>query len=275
MVSMEEAKDLLEIVSALRDTNDALAQATINGDIEEASRLLTLIAALERRRNRIVHRNRPAGGRAAASYESSIPLRDQVIRALHLTGRPLSARLVSDVTQARWAERVDTTKLSSLRRDEARSWRKAQEFPGRNSRSVLIVPVLTYDRFTPVRGSVALSTWPVELRLMAPLSPRVDMLRSTIALAEEAAALTGTSYEGPMVRLVGRLGATIPGIKAFETRLDAVIEAAKWELKQIEGTDEQERFDAAERAVARLNEEEILFGTQFHAISTRAVGGSE
>jgi hypothetical protein len=274
MASMERAQELIEVVTALRSANDALIEASTSGDVVEATRLLQDVAVLERRRNRLVHKSNPDIARTTSSYESSIPLRDQVIQALQLTGRPSSARLVSDVTKSRWAERVDTAKLSSLRRDEARSWRKSQELPGRQARDVYVVPALTYDRFTPVRGTIALSTWPTSLRLIAPLSPRVDMLHSTVALAEEASAVTGTNYEGPMMRLVARLGATIPGVKPFGVEPHAVIEAARAELREIEETDELERSEAAERAHAQLDVEVLLFGTQIRTVTSRAAGGS-
>lgn len=275
MFFMERAQELIEVVTALRNANDALLEATTSGDGGEATRLLQDIVVLERRRNRLVHKSNPDIARTTSSYESSIPLRDQVIQALRLTGRPSSARLVSDVTKSRWAERVDTAKLSSLRRDEARSWRKSQELPGRHVRDVYVVPALTYDRFTPVRGTVALSTWPTSLRLIAPLSPRVDMLHSTVALAQEALAVAGTNYEAPMMRLMARLGATIPGVRPFGVEPQAVIEAARSELKEIEETDELERSEAAERAHTQLDAEELLFGTQIRTVTSRAAGGSQ
>ena len=271
---MDRAQELLDVVAALRSANDDLVGATTAGDVVEASRLLKAVAALERRRNRLVHKSNPGVAQATSPYESSIPLRDQVIRALRLTGRPASARLVSDITKSRWAERVDTAKLSSLRRDEARSWRKTQGVSGRQARDVYVVPALTYDRFTPVRGTVALSTWTTGLRLIAPLSPRVDMLHSTIALAEEAATVAGTNYEAPMMRLVARLGATIPGVKPFSVDPQAVVEAARAELKELEDTDEQERSSAAVRAHAQLDAEVLLFGTQVRNITSIAAGGS-
>lgn len=274
MVFMEDAQALINVVAALRDANDALLHATTSGDPAEAARLLAHVAALERRRNRLVHKTNPAVAPPVSPYESSVPLRDQVIRALQLTGRPSSSRLVSDVTKSRWAERVDTGKLSYLRRDEARSWRKAQELPGRQARDVYVVPALTYDRFTPVRGTVALSTWPTNLRLIAPLSPRVDMLHSTIALAEEASALVGTNYAASLMRLVARLGATIPGVKPFGAEPRAVIEAARRELKEIEETDQMERYVAEERACRQLDREALLFGTQVRAVSPRTAEGS-
>lgn len=274
MVFMEHAQELIEVVAALRNANDELLDATTSGDAVEAARLLQDVAVLERRRNRLVHKSNPDVAPVGSSYESSVPLRDQVIRALRLTGRPSSARLVSDVTKSRWGEPVDTAKLSYLRRDEARSRRKSQELPGRQARDVYVVPALTYDRLTPVRGTIALSTWPTSLRLIAPLSPRVDMLHSTVALAEEALAVAGTNYEVPMMRLVSRLGATIPGIKPFGAEPQAVINAARAELKEIEETDELERSKAADRAHAQLDVEALLFGTQVRAVTSRAVGGT-
>jgi hypothetical protein len=272
MEIMEASHELLEVVSALREVNDALVEATTAGDTDEAARLLKSVAALERRRNRLVHKGNPGVAAASSPYESAIPLRDQVIRALQLTGRPSSARLVSDVTKARWAERVDTAKLSYLRRDEARSWRKTQDLAGRLARDVYVIPALTYDRFTPVRGTVALSTWPTSLRLIAPLSPRVDMLHSTIALATEAAAVAGTNYEARVTRLVARLGATIPGVASFNTDLGSITAAARAELDQIEETDVAERARAAQRADDQLDAEARLFGTQIRALDTAATG---
>lgn len=270
MENMEVDHELLEVVLALREVNDALVEATIAGDREESARLLKSVAVLERRRNGLVHRGNPGVGAGPSPYESAIPLRDQVIRALQLTGRPSSARLVSDVTKARWAERVDTAKLSYLRRDEARSWRKTQELAGRLERDVYVIPALTYDRFTPVRGTVALSTWPISLRLIAPLSPRVDMLHSTIALATEATAVAGTNYAGPVTRLVARLGATIPGVAPFDPDPAAITAAARAELEQIEGTDVAERAGAAQRADDQLDAEARMFGTQIQALDTVA-----
>ncbi|HET9873659.1 MAG TPA: hypothetical protein VFP89_13830 [Propionibacteriaceae bacterium] len=271
---MEPAHELLEVLTALGRANDALLEATASGDVEESTRLLESLALLERRRNRLVHRSNPGATPVASPYESSISLRDQVIRALQLTSRPSSARLVSDVTQSRWAERVDTAKLSYLRRDEARRWHRSRELPGRHGRDVHVVPALTYDRFAPVRGTVALSTWPVRSRLIAPLSPRVDMLHSTIALAREVTTLAGTSYEAPMLRLVARLGATIPGVRAFGADPSDVIEAARAELEEIEETDDRERSEAAARAEGQLDAESLMFGTQIRAIHSDAVGGT-
>jgi hypothetical protein len=271
---MDRAEELADVLNALREANEALITATGSGDSAEIRPLLEEIAGLERRRNRLIHKSHPEVAPATSPYESSVPLRDQVIRALRLTGRPSSARLLTELTKSRWGEQVDTSKLSSLRRDEARSWRKSRELPGRPGRDVYVVPALAFDRLSPVRGTVALSTWPASLRLIASLSPRVDMLHSTVALAEEASELERTNYEPAMLRLVSRLGSTIPGLEPFGSDPRDVIKAARAELKEIEATDEIERSDAAKRAARQLDEEQLLFGTQVRALGSAAAGRS-
>ena len=60
---MERAQELIEVVTALRNANDALLDATTSGDVAEATRLLQDVAVLERRRNRLVHKSNPASPR--------------------------------------------------------------------------------------------------------------------------------------------------------------------------------------------------------------------
>lgn len=272
---MEQTGELAEVVRALTAANGALLDATSAGDMDEVARLLADISSLERRRNRIVRRSRAqAAAVPKSSYEAAIPIRDQVIRALRLTGRPANARLISDVTLARWAERVDTAKLSSLRRDEERSWLNSHRSTGRAAREVYIVPALSFDRLAPVRATVALSTWPMSTRLLAPLSPRVNMLHSTIALAREAAIMSGTTYETAMTGLVARLGSTIPGVAPFSSDIATIILCAEAELAAIEDTDEMERAEAAERAEEQLSAQALLFGHQIRVIQSRTAKGS-
>lgn len=78
-----------------------------------------------------------------------------------------------------------------------------------------------------------------------------------------------------MMRLMARLGATIPGVRPFGVEPQAVIEAARAELKEIEETDELERSEAAERAHAQLDAEVLLFGTQIRTVTSRTARGSQ
>jgi hypothetical protein len=86
--------------------------------------------------------------------------------------------------------------------------------------------------------------------------------------------VAGTNYEAPMMRLVARLGATIPGVRPFGADPAVIVEAARSELKEIETTDELERLGAAERAQAQLGAEALLFGTQIRTVASDAAGGS-
>ena len=67
MASMEPAQELIEVVTALRNANDALLDATTSGDVAEATRLLQGITVLERRRNRLVHKSHRRGTVSAAA----------------------------------------------------------------------------------------------------------------------------------------------------------------------------------------------------------------
>jgi hypothetical protein len=268
---MDSHDDLITIISALAEANAELMRAASTGNATLMADLLEQVSSLEQRRNRLVHKagTSSRSQRPNAGYESSVPLRDQVIRALHLVGRPATGRLLADVTKARWNESIEINKLSSLRRDEARSWSAGQDSNRRTAiRDVYIVPALSYDRYAPVRGSLALSTWETARRLVAPLSPRVDMLKSTIALAQEVIRLGQNGHGVALNRLVCRLGASIPGVNPFTSSMQEVIACAQTELSQLEEVDFGERCDAASRAERQLTLDALLFGAPVQSIKT-------
>jgi hypothetical protein len=267
---MDTRDDLKTIVIALADANAELIKAADASDTALIADLLNQVSLLEQRRNRLIHRSTSPriGLRPNSGYESAVPLRDQVIRALHLVGRPATGRLLADVTKARWNESIEINKLSSLRRDEARSWSAGQDINRRTAvRDVYVVPALSSDRFAPVRGSLALSTWETSLRLIAPLSPRVDMLRSTIALSEETIRLGDNSQGAVLNRLVSRLAASIPGANPFKSTMMEIISCAKAELTAIEDIDAEERSIAAARAETQLAANALLFGAPLQSLN--------
>lgn len=271
--NMDTREDLGALVEAISATNGQLVEASRAGDVVRIEALVRDVKALERRRNRLL-----ADGAAelgVGGYEASIPVRDQVIQALHLAGHPATHRLLADIARARTGESIPTAALASLRRDEARSWTNAQDINRRTAtRDVYVVPALSHDRLAPVRGTLALSTWPTSRRLIAPLSPRVDFLRIAINLAEEVPAVAGTRYEPSMRRLVARLGSTIPGVAPFGSEPEQVARAAGVELEQLEQLDEEERDTAAARATAQLGQQALLFGTALRVLKARPVHGA-
>lgn len=266
---MRSTQDLADLVAAIARANDDLVSATAAGDADAISTLMDSIGILESRRNRIIRRQ--AQVVRATAYQTSIPVRDRVIQTLQIGERPLATRLLAEIAKARFEETVNTQGLSSLRRDELRSWRSAHEEPVRAApRDVYIAPALTYDRYTPVRGTLALSTWPLDLRLIAPASPRVDLLYVTIALAREVMISPGAPYEAPLRRLISRLGRSVHGLtSAMVDDPVRIRDAASAELDLLVEPDDKERAEAADRAESQLNDRQLLFGT----VATLADGG--
>jgi hypothetical protein len=272
---MEYEQALATLIREISETNELLSVALASGDAAEAQRLLSRVSSFERRRNRLVHLQTKGARAVESEYQSSIPFRDQVLRSLQLLRGPATGRLISDVAAARWGDRVDSTMLSSLRRDELRSWRNAQDVNRRTAtRDVYVVPALGGDRFFPIRGTLALSSWPLDQRVIAPLSPRVDMLKATVALAEETMKIEGARQEAAMRRLVARLGSTIPGVKPFDTDLNSVVEAAQTELAVLKPSDDAERQEAAARA-RTLDAESQLFGVPLRVLNSRVADGRQ
>ena len=245
-----------------------LAAAIAASDVAQGERLLAETAALERRRNRLVH------GLLAdqAGPSTTTPLRDQVIAALRLLGWPASVRLVADVAAARFGEFIPTGRMASLRRDEERSWMRAPR-----ARPAYVVPALSSDRLAPVRGVLALSSWPLERRIVAPGSPRVDALRTLDRMVEAMDVEAESPWSSRLRRSVWRLARSVPGALEGGEELDsaAVRAAIAAELAVLEPADTAERAEAAERSEAHADDQSSLFGTRWHVIDGGMVAAGE
>lgn len=254
-------------LAEVAELQNKLAAAYEAGDTTQAERLLVELVAAERRRNRILQRALAKAG--GPTYRAALPVREQVARALALLGRPAPVALIRDVAAARFGDAITGTRLASLRRDEQRSWRSARESGYRAAaRPVYIVPALTYDRMAAVRGVLALSSWPLEVRLVAPASRRVDLLHMVDRLAAELAEAGGAAWARHLRRLLWRLAGTVPGavdgvdLDRFGLDIDRLRAVVAAELAQIGDADAAERVDAARRARAQLGEEQQLFGAR-------------
>jgi hypothetical protein len=257
-----------EVARYQRELSDALSER----DLEKVNHLMGQLAVAERRRNRLLQ----AEATVASGVDPTPPIREQVIAVLGLLGHPSSVSLIREVSAARFGEVIQTNRLASLRRDEQRSWRAAQRGTGRSqARPTYITPALTFDRFAPVRGILALSSWSLEDRLIGPTSPRADLLRIIIRLADELERGPDTPWAPQLRRLVWRFGRTVAssvpggaGLTYIQVR-----EAARNELHQIVEADAAERVDAAERARQQhLDPENQLFGSTLRAASSEALG---
>ena len=200
---------------------------------------------------------------------SMVPAREQAHRALAFLGAPAAPKLLVAVHEAFFPGELAAAKLTSLRRDEERSYRTAP-----NSRPYYLCPALTYDLLTPARALLTVSTWPLQQRIIGPLSPRVDFLTCAIKIAEgcqQAEVLTSgqTGPAHPAARLLWQFASSIPGAVPVGTEVyrlaapdpELVITAARAELSLHTEADAAVRVDNAERA-RRLPTDQQLFGAR-------------
>jgi hypothetical protein len=188
---------------------------------------------------------------------SLLPLREQVHEALSLLQVPAAPRLIATVHEAFFATTFPTTRVTSLRRDEERSFRTAPF-----ARPYYICATLSADFLSPSRGLLAVSTWPMERRVIGSLSPRVDFLEAAIRVAEAIERLPAPVPAAS--RLLRRFAASIPGAAESPagTTPAAVKAAAEAELTVHKETDTKTRREAAKRARQQLTEVEQLFGAR-------------
>ena len=196
---------------------------------------------------------------------SLLPLREQVHEALSLLQVPAAPRLIATVHEAFFASSFPTQRVTSMRRDEERSFRAAPF-----SRPYYICAALAADRLSPSRGLLAVSTWPMEKRVIGSLSPRVDFLEAAIRVAE---AIERIPAPVPAARrLLMRFAASIPGAAARADSVDpeAVKAAAEAELSVHRDADSKTRQEAARRARRQLGDAEQLFGVVLAGAKDRA-----
>jgi len=259
-------RSLQVIADELNRANQSLVDAVNGGDLATAGRLVDEADRLQRERDKALT---AARGAASAGYTTAIPVRDRAIHVLNLLGTVTPARLISDLSYAIFDDTIASTALSSLRRDEQRSWGQAQDPMSRTSlRDVYVVPALSHDRLAPVRGSWTLSNWSAQRRIVAPLSPRVDLLRARLALADVA------ERDGKQSK-IDKVLARLAGQNPFEPiDVDAIRATATAELASIEYVDSLDRSEVAQRCVA-MDAESKLFGSQLRAVQTKSAAGAK
>ncbi|MDV9169023.1 hypothetical protein R6V09_02565 [Streptomyces sp. W16] len=195
---------------------------------------------------------RPSGG--------SVPIREQAHQALTILDAPAGPKLIAATHEAFLFEKVVTTRLGSLRRDEERSF-TAQPF----ARPYYICPALSHDRLTPVRGLLAVSTWPLEQRIIGPLGPRADFLVHARSISRQIARMQAAGHEPtlPAWVLLRRFALNIPGAYEGYGSPDParVTQAAEAEADVHAEADRATRQAAAAHARERLTDPvRMLFG---------------
>jgi hypothetical protein len=193
---------------------------------------------------------------AAREARSLLAIRDQVHQALTLLTAPAALKMVVAVNEAFFARPILGVRLTSLRRDEQRSF-DAAPF----SRPYYICPALSAAQMSPVRGLLTVSTWPLWQRMIGPLSPRVDFLVAAVAVADQVARLPEPSPAA--LRLLRQFAVNIPGAvvgRADAVQPEPVAAAVHAELAEY-ASDREQRESAADRARHQLSTAEQMFGT--------------
>lgn len=268
---MSDPLDALE--KSISDLRRAIRDASAAGDTERAGDLRAQLRRAERAWDALIDVNEPlatpsrlAPAAAPDARGSMLPAREHVHRVLMMLGTPAAPKLIVGVHEAFFPGDLSASKLSSLRRDEERSYRSA---PG--ARPYYLCPALTHDLLSPVRALITISTWALEQRVIGPLSPRVNFLTGAVRIAEAvrtAAESAETRPSPAALRLLWRFAVNIPGATptgpaGHDAAPDPqqVIDAAEAELGVHIDTDRATRIETARRARQRLSEDQQLFGT--------------
>ncbi|MET9615397.1 hypothetical protein [Kitasatospora indigofera] len=270
---MSDPLDALE--KSIGSLRRAIRDAATAGDTERAGELRRQLRRAENAWDTLIDTGDPvpppplAEPRAVPNAQGSrLPAREHVHRALMLLGTPAAPKLIVSVHEAFFSGELSASKLSSLRRDEERSYRSS---PG--ARPYYLCPALAHDLLSPVRALVTISTWPLEQRIIGPLSQRADYLTGTIGVAETVRS-SGDAAAPAAVQLMWRLAATVPdatprSVSALQSAPDPqrVIEAAKAELEVHADADRATRAEAARRARKSLGDDQQLFGAPLHNVT--------
>ncbi|MFE2996873.1 hypothetical protein ACFXG4_17880 [Nocardia sp. NPDC059246] len=260
--------DALE--NSIAELRRAIRDASAVGDAERVGELRAQLRRAERAWNTLIdtdesHASTSITAERAAATESpsmTLPAREHVQRALVLLQAPAAPKLIVDVHDAFFPGDLSASKLSSLRRDEERSYRSA---PG--SRPYYLCPALNHDLLSPARALITISTWSLEQRIVGPLSPRVNFLTGAVRIAESVREMkmAGSEPAPAAMRLLWRFATNIPGAMPPGSTLvvhdtEQVIDAALAELEVHADADLATRGAAARRARKQLNDEQQLFG---------------
>ncbi|MFF5759986.1 hypothetical protein OHA09_36920 [Streptomyces longwoodensis] len=268
-----------EPLDALEKHMQQLQQAMRQAQMQRDQALLSHLRAELRRAQRSYDALFDADGQAPGTEEpaathpgpraAKMPAREQVHQVLTLLTVPAAPKLISQVHEALFAGSLPTSRLATLRRDEERSYRSS---PG--ARPYYLCPALTSDHLSPARALLTISVWPLEERIVGPLSARVHYLTSALKFTEAVQRLTPDPETMPLGarQLVHHYALNIPGAlpadhhpqnPATAPDLALLHEAAQQELAVHTDDDTHDRRDAAQRARQQLDEAGRLFGAPF------------
>lgn len=187
------------------------------------------------------------------------PVRDVVLDALDDLGWPAYSREIAQYCEARYGRTIESTRFGALRADEVKSFRH----PARRPRPVWLCNAITADHGEAIKRLLARSDWPLERRIVAPTTGRVQHLMITARLCEIAETADKTAADPDRLRMIAADHARdIPGVRLRKAQflLEDWRNLASAELAKVIERDEHARQTAA-RWLADRDEFYRLFGT--------------
>lgn len=254
----DEKQDVVlqKLLAALRTGGlDALD----DGTIDELSDRLRVVQSQRRR-----------------ASASTLPARALALDALDALTVPSTAQVIASVVEARTGRPFDARAVTTLRRDDRRSWDR--EAADGMTPAPKVAPALHHELIQPVRALATVSTWELPRRMVTPHSPSADRPTGILALLDEAHRIFEVDRDAAeRVNLLAcRLAAGIPGAPRSiigPRGTEAVRRAATEELGRFAELAAEERASAARRAVDVATPEVRIWGRD-RGKSSPTEGGS-
>ena len=176
--------------------------------------------------------------------KGSRTVRALVLDILHELAWPAYSREIASFGKA-WADKnLKSERFGTLSKDEFEAFTQGR------TRPVWLCHALTYDRHQAIKRLWARSDWPLETRIIGPMTGRVQHLKITIRLCEIASRAEGFSADPEMMRIIAADHARdLPGINFKRGRFDFDLwkDAASRQLAELEPADEEVRRESAEQ----------------------------
>jgi hypothetical protein len=200
-----------------------------------------------------------------AAHTRRQPLRQQVLDALDILGVAALSREIQAFVASVYGDEVEPTRFGSLRREELRSYDNSRP------RSLYIAYGLT-ERGEAIKRLLCRSDWPLEERVVAPTTGRVQHLRMTLRLCEFALREHhAVARPQALEIMVADHARDLPGIKFSrgEFPFELWRDRAAALLDETLDRDRANRELIARRLRLHPDDRLLLFGTEKTAPDTR------
>jgi hypothetical protein len=184
------------------------------------------------------------------------PLRELILDILNDAGAPLNSLLIASVFRPLFKRDVPATRFGTLSADEQSS------FDSRRPRPVYLCHCLTHDRGQAMKRFWARSDWPLEERVIGPMSGRILFLKGA-AWVIRLASGAGQDPDGERLRFVAADQARDAGcpVQRGEFPFRDWIEHIEAQTARYSADDRAVRSEAATELATRLDARAQLFGT--------------